>query len=192
MADEAADVATDDRIMAGMLLRASIMAAADDELLLDVPSVVGCTVQAPRKSAGRIRNVDSFFIVRCKKNKNRDSIPHMSSITAARWLLIIGIAFVFLYFGIDKFIHPLVWIGWMPVWMDGLGGLDKTVWLQIVGGTEIFVGALVLIPIRMIQKVAALLAALHLAGVLTQVGWNDIAVRDVGLIFMTLSLWYLL
>lgn len=76
--------------------------------------------------------------------------------TTARWTLICGVAYVFLYFGIDKFIHPLVWIGWIPTWMNGLFTIDKSLWLQIIGSTEIAVGIAVLIPVRIVQKVATL------------------------------------
>ncbi len=43
----------------------------------------------------------------------------MSAVHTSRWTLIAGLAFVFIYFGIDKFVHPLIWIGWMPAWLDG-------------------------------------------------------------------------
>lgn len=116
----------------------------------------------------------------------------MSSTTTARYLLILGVAFVFVYFGVDKFFHPLVWIGWLPTWMNGLAGLDKSIWLNIIAITEIIIGIMVLIPVRGVRKVVVLLAALHLTGILTQTGWNDIAVRDIGLLFMTMALWYLI
>ena len=116
----------------------------------------------------------------------------MSSETTARLTLIVGVAFVFLYFGIDKFVHPLHWIGWLPPWLDGLAGFDKNAWLQIIGVTETVIGVAVLIPVRIIQKIGALLGVIHLAGIVSQVGWNDIAVRDIGLLFMTVALWFLL
>jgi len=116
----------------------------------------------------------------------------MSPTTTARWTLIAGVAFVFLYFGVDKFVSPLVWIGWLPGWMDGLGGLEKNMWLQIIAVIEIVIGVGILIPVRIVQKIAVLLATVHLAGILTQIGWNDIAVRDVGLMCMTIALWYLI
>lgn len=116
----------------------------------------------------------------------------MSSVTAARWTLIAGVAFVFLYFGIDKFVHPTLWIGWMPDWIDGLAGQTDDAWMQFIGVSEIVIGVAVLIPVRIIQKAGALFATIHLAGILTQVGWNDVAVRDAGLISMTMALWYLI
>lgn len=106
----------------------------------------------------------------------------------ARGFLIAGLAFVFGYFGIDKFIHPLVWIGWMPPWMDGLLGFSKDVWLQITGALEIFFSLLLIIPVRRMQQTGAILVALHLVAVLTQTGWNDIAIRDIGLMLSSLAL----
>lgn len=116
----------------------------------------------------------------------------MSSVTAARWILIAGIAFVFLYFGIEKFVHPDLWIGWMPGWIDGLAGQTDDTWMQIIAVTEIVIAIAVVVPIRVVQKAGALFGTIHLAGILTQVGWNDVAVRDVGLISMTMALWYLI
>ncbi len=115
----------------------------------------------------------------------------MSRITVARWILILGIAFVFLYFGIDKFVHPKTWIGWMPDWMDGLLGMKNDLWMQIVAVTEIMIAIALLIPVRILQQVASIAASLHLLAILSQVGWNDIAVRDIGLLFMSMSVWFL-
>ncbi len=116
----------------------------------------------------------------------------MSAITTAKWTLILGTAFVFLYFGIEKFVHPALWLGWMPDWMDGLMGYRVSLWMQVVAVTEIALGALILVPVRAVQKTVALLASLHLVAILTQVGWNDTAVRDTGLLCMTTALWYLI
>ncbi len=112
--------------------------------------------------------------------------------TFAIWSLKIGLIFIFGYFGIDKFLHPLLWIGWIPPWMDGLLGMTKDVWLQIIGGMEMLFALLLLIPIRPIQKTGAALMALNLIGILTQVGWNDMGARDFGLMMMSIALFLLL
>ncbi len=116
----------------------------------------------------------------------------MSPITTARWTLICGVAFVFLYFGIDKFVHPALWVDWMPLWMDGLFGMSVDTWLAVTGVAEIVIAVMVLVPKRILQKIGALLATVHLIAILTQIGWNEIAVRDTGLVCMTIALWYLL
>ncbi|HVW66820.1 MAG TPA: hypothetical protein VHA78_03755 [Candidatus Peribacteraceae bacterium] len=105
-----------------------------------------------------------------------------------KWLLIAALVFVFGDFGIDKFAHPDIWIGWIPNWMDGLGGLPKSSWLQLIGALEVLFALMLLIPVRAIQKAGAILIVLHLVGVLTQVGWNDVAVRDIGLMISAIAL----
>ena len=109
----------------------------------------------------------------------------------ARTTLIIALAGVFLYFGIDKFLQPLVWIGWIPQWMDGLM-LPNSTWLRVFGAVEIVLGAMLLVPHAMLRKLACSVIILHLIAVLTQVGINDIGVRDAGLTLAAVSLWLLL
>lgn len=108
--------------------------------------------------------------------------------TTPRWLLILGLAFVFGYFGIDKFWHPILWIQWIPDWMDGLIGMNKDAWLKLIGASEIILAVGLLLPSYLIQRIAAALCGLHLLGVLTQTGWNDVAVRDIGLLAIAITL----
>ena len=110
----------------------------------------------------------------------------------ARLLLTLGLVFVFGYFGIDKLRDPLLWIGWMPLWMEGLLGLTRDTWLTVIGVLEIILAALILIPVQRVRLAGVLLMALHLVGVLTQTGLNEIAVRDVGLLCSALALLALL
>ncbi len=112
--------------------------------------------------------------------------------SVAKWLLILGLVFVFGDFGIDKFLHPIFWIGWLPSWMDGLAGLPKDGWLKIIGALEILFSIFLLIPVRKLQQTGAILMILHLIGILTQVGWNDVAVRDIGIMVSAIALLALL
>ena len=106
--------------------------------------------------------------------------------------LTIGLVLVFGWFGIDKFLHPLTWIGWMPTWMDGLMGMPKDTWLQVTGAIEIVLAAALLFPIRIIRRIASIGIILHLIAVITQIGINDIFVRDVGLLCAAVALALLL
>lgn len=110
----------------------------------------------------------------------------------AQWLLIAALVIVFGWFGIDKFLSPGLWIGWIPAWMEGLMGLPRETWLKIIGTSEMLFAVLLLIPQRRIRQAAALLIALHLIAVISQTGWNDIGVRDIGLLLSSLSLLALL
>ncbi|MEK7590913.1 MAG: hypothetical protein AAB489_01765 [Patescibacteria group bacterium] len=109
-----------------------------------------------------------------------------------RLLLIASLAIIFGFFGINKFMHPLVWIGWIPPWTDGLLGISKDVWLRIVGFMEILIAFLLVVPIRRLRQMGAGLAILELLGILSQVGFNDIGARDFGLLINALALLALL
>ncbi len=98
------------------------------------------------------------------------------------WILIAAFVIVFGYFGIDKFLNPILWVGFLPTWMDGFFDVSKDVWIKIVGGAEIIMAILLLIPHRRVRQAGTILIILHLIAVLIQVGWNDIGVRDLGLL----------
>ncbi len=80
----------------------------------------------------------------------------------------------------------------MPAWLEGFAGLSRETWMQVTAVLEIIFGLLVLVPHRNIRRLGALLMALHLVAVLTQTGWNDIAVRDIGLLASSIALLLLL
>lgn len=112
----------------------------------------------------------------------------MPRLTLSRWTLALGLALIFGFFGVDKFVSPEIWIGWLPLWMDGLFGLSKHVWLQITGATEILIAAGLVFPSGYIQRISALGAGGHLFTILTLTGWNEVAVRDIGLLTMALAI----
>ena len=107
----------------------------------------------------------------------------------ARRILILSLAFVFAYFGIDKFIHPAFWQGWIPSWLSGDFGLDALTWLKVIGSIEIATAVLIFQPFRLLRRLGCLLAVLQLIGILTQTGWNDIAVRDIALMAIAIAVW---
>lgn len=113
----------------------------------------------------------------------------MNAQRTARLVLTGGLAYVFLSFGIDKFVHPILWIGWMPPWLENALGFSREQWLSVFGAVEILLGVLLLIPKRQVQTVAIALVILHLAGVITQTGLlTDTGVRDTGLLVSAMAL----
>ena len=116
----------------------------------------------------------------------------MQRTNLAKYVLIASLAFLFVWFGVDKLLHPATWVGWMPGWMDGLLGMDMEVWLNVVGVTEFMLGILLLIPIQKVRLVTAGVIILHLLFVVFQVGWNDIVVRDIALLGSAVALLLLL
>lgn len=105
------------------------------------------------------------------------------------WILSVALGSVFLWFGIDKFVHPILWTGFLPAWMDGFFGIPKETWITVIGVLEIVMGAMVLIPQRHVRLAGATWIILHLLGVLSQVGLdNDVGVRDAGLMLSGVAL----
>lgn len=106
----------------------------------------------------------------------------------ALWMLIAAFVLVFGYFGIDKFLNPLLWTGFLPVWMNGLLNQPLNVWIKVIGAMEIGLAVLLLIPHWRVRQVAGILIALHLVSVLAQVGWNDIGARDLALLLASIAM----
>ena len=101
----------------------------------------------------------------------------------------IGIAAVFLWFGIDKFVHTINWIGWVPEWMQALIPMSMTNFMYVQGIIEAVIGLLLLIGYNV--RFAGLLAVLTLAGVeiaMVGTGQTEMMLRDAGLLAASLSL----
>jgi uncharacterized membrane protein YphA (DoxX/SURF4 family) len=98
-------------------------------------------------------------------------------------VLRLGLAFVFGWFGIDKFLYVDNWLGWIPSWMTFV---PPHPFLYALGVLEI-VAALFLLGGKYLRVVSLACAAL-MAGIVFSFGINDITVRDIGLIAMALAL----
>ncbi|MBI4441490.1 DoxX family protein [Candidatus Woesearchaeota archaeon] len=104
-------------------------------------------------------------------------------------ILRVGLAFVFLWFGIDKFIHPLIWANWVPDWMAVLIPVPLSTFMIIQGVVEVVVGFLLLIGYQ--TRFAAFLAVVTILGAelaMFGTGQIEIMVRDAGLLAASLSL----
>ena len=110
----------------------------------------------------------------------------------AKAILTFELVLIFGYFCIDKFVHPLNWIGWIPLWMDGLMGMPKQTWLMIIGTQETLSAILILIPMRRVRQFACLFIVAQMAVILTQVGVNEMGARDFGILLSSLALFLLL
>lgn len=113
-----------------------------------------------------------------------------TSIKTSNLLLRLGLAFVFLWFGIDKFIHPDYWINaWLPLWFQGiLGrlGIGNLNFIYANGIFEVVIGLGLVFNIFV--KFLAFLIILFLLFVILSFGLNEVIVRDVGLIGAALAL----
>ena len=102
----------------------------------------------------------------------------------------LGLAFVFLWFGIDKFINPEYWINaWVPLWFQEILrslGIDNLNFIYTNGIFEIILGLGFLF--NLFVKLFAFLTILFLLFVIFSFGLNEVTVRDVGLISAALAL----
>ncbi|HEV2412645.1 MAG TPA: hypothetical protein VGS28_02450 [Candidatus Saccharimonadales bacterium] len=111
------------------------------------------------------------------------ALTHNDSL--ARWLLRVGLAFVFVYAAVSSLIHPLVWVGYLPNLITN--HLDGTLILKLIAIYQLLL-AVWLMSGRYVRY-AALLGALTLAGiVISNPGQTLVTFRDVGLICMALGL----
>ncbi|MEK7579696.1 MAG: DoxX family membrane protein [Patescibacteria group bacterium] len=102
----------------------------------------------------------------------------------------LGLAFVFFWLGIDKFIHPDYWINaWTPLWFQSLLSRFNIGALNFIYANGIFEIVLGLgFVFNIFVKLLALFAVLFLLTVIVSFGLNEVTVRDIGLIGSALAL----
>lgn len=98
----------------------------------------------------------------------------------------VGLALVLLWFGIDEIANPKNWLGYVPPWIAPSPAFNIESLIILNGILEIMVGILLLIGFC--TRIVAFIAALHLLFITIMVGYNDIGVRDFGLLAMAISL----
>ncbi len=101
-------------------------------------------------------------------------------------ILRLGVGFVFLFFGIDKFIHPETWIGWVSPRLFYYFPFSQEVFIYLDGGVEAVVG--IMLVLGFYTRIFALIASLLLIGILVTVGITDITARDVAILAGAISL----
>jgi len=100
-------------------------------------------------------------------------------------ILRLGIAIVFLYFGISQLITPEAFIGWLPDEIKLLP-LSPRTFVVLNGGFEIFAASLLALGIY--RRITALILGLHLLGITFTIGFTEIGIRDLGLVIATLTI----
>ncbi|MEK6839731.1 MAG: DoxX family membrane protein, partial [Nanoarchaeota archaeon] len=84
----------------------------------------------------------------------------------------------------SQLIHPEDFRGYLPEWLLALDVARSIVLIN--GLSEILLGGLLLIGFLI--RPVALLLCVHLLTIIVSLGYNDIAVRDVGLMLVTISI----
>ncbi|MFB6246199.1 MAG: hypothetical protein ABEI74_01240 [Candidatus Pacearchaeota archaeon] len=103
----------------------------------------------------------------------------------ASFFLRLGLAFAFLYAGIDSLINPQNWIGFIPQFVANI--IDPKIFLDVFSVFEIVLGVWLLSAWRSFE--AAIVSALVLAGMtLTNLSLFNIIFRDISLVFAAIGL----
>lgn len=126
-------------------------------------------------------------------NKCGVNPPMFQSLKYSNLVLRLSLATVFLWFGVDKFLHPDYWFNaWVPQSVSSLwqqAGLGSVNIVYLSGVFEILVGVSLITNIFVFFFSA--LTILFLLSIMFFNGFNEIVVRDIGLVggFLSLMLW---
>lgn len=94
-------------------------------------------------------------------------------------ILRIGLALVFLWFGMNQIMDPAAWFGFVPQSASTITGLSIANLVFLNGLFEIVAGTALLFGL--FTRVAAFLLFLHILDIAFIVGLDSIGIRDLGL-----------
>lgn len=103
----------------------------------------------------------------------------------ARFLLRIGLAFVFVYAGLGSVLQPFDWAGYLPSIVTHT--VDPMLLIKLVGAYELAL-ALWLLTGRFTRYAAALSTVTLIGIIAANTGMLIITFRDIGLVFAALAL----
>ena len=105
-------------------------------------------------------------------------------------VLRLGLGAVFLAFGVWKSASPVQWVIFLPNWVSGavadLSALDALGVLRMMGFVEAVLGIQLLAGL--FTKATATLCTALLAGIVFHVGFDQVGIRDAGLLFAAMAL----
>lgn len=102
------------------------------------------------------------------------------------FVLRVGLATLFLWFGFSQFFDQSAWTSWVPDWAMHLTGLEAEMIVLLNGGLEIALG--VLLALGLYIRPAAILLGLHLAVLVFEIGLSPIGMRDFAIMMATFAL----
>jgi len=99
-------------------------------------------------------------------------------------ILRIGVSIVFLWFGFNQVFDPNYFISYLPAFVYQLP-FSVISFVMFNGILELILGGLLIAG--MYTRVVAFLLGLHLLAITISLGYNEIAVRDLGLTIATFA-----
>lgn len=101
-------------------------------------------------------------------------------------VLRLGLAGVIFWFGFSQLLDAQSWIPWVPLWAENLSGLSD---IQIVYLNGLLESAIAIaLALNFYTRYTALILAVHMAGLVLEIGFNDIGMRDLAIGTAALSL----
>lgn len=114
------------------------------------------------------------------------------SLRISHLILRLSLAIVFLWFGIDKFFHPGYWFDtWIPQFIINLCtilNISANSLIYSIGVIELLIG--ISFVSNMFVDFFALIAVVFLIGVSLFYGFNEVLVRDIGIMGGLLALMF--
>ncbi len=104
-------------------------------------------------------------------------------------ILRFAVGSVFLWFGLDKWLHPQVWFDWIDVWIWPQIMLDPSSVMYLAGAFEAALG--VLLIMGRLPRLASAAAALYLFLIFLISGTSDVTVRDAAIMGCCLAVFQL-
>lgn len=115
------------------------------------------------------------------------------SLRHSQWALRAGLAVVFFWFGVDKFIHAQYWLdAWVPQSVEGFVisiGIGTTDLMYLMGIFEVLIA--VSIATGFFMRFFAAAASAFIVAVIVTHGFGEVLVRDIGILggLLALVLW---
>ena len=105
-------------------------------------------------------------------------------------ILRVGLGLTILWFGISQLVNPNEWIGYLPEWAFSISVISTITFVILNGIFETLTAAMLIT--NQYSKLSAILLSIHMIVIVFHLGYNDIAIRDIGIFFGCLALVFLL
>ncbi|MEK6792490.1 MAG: DoxX family protein [Nanoarchaeota archaeon] len=111
----------------------------------------------------------------------------MNSRELGNIILRVSLALVFIYFGFQQVRDPSSWSTFVPDFLK-VSGISGNNVVLLNGVLELVLGTFLIIGLYV--RFSALILAIHLFGIAFSIGFTPLGVRDFGLAFATLALYF--
>lgn len=97
-----------------------------------------------------------------------------------------AVAIVFLLLGIDQLLHPALWQAYFPDTIPFGITVAKAIFFNGLFDTTIGI----LLLLGLFTRIVSAIAVIHIIGVIFTLGYNDITIRDIGILLAALATFF--